>query len=239
VAKNSGHGRLTRGLFARRNLPVARDEGLLVEQVADETVIYDERTKAAHCLSPLAAVVFEHCDGHTSVNELAALATERIGEPVDEAGVVEALAQLEERELLDVVPDEGFSRRQMIQKSAAATAGVAFSAPLITSIIAPSAAAANSATCAEVLCCPCCAGNLGKDACCTTPSTVNCQCVNASNGQRVGDDGKTIVKGGKFCKTTSTSAPSDDDCVNTIKVPTTWSSTCYPFQASGSACGPC
>ena len=91
-------------VFTRRKHPVARDEGLLVEQVADETVVYDSRTKAAHCLSPLAAVVFAHCDGHTTVEELTALAAERLGEPVDPPLVIDALAQLEERELLAVPP---------------------------------------------------------------------------------------------------------------------------------------
>ena len=63
-----------------------------------------QQSKEAHCLSPLAAVVFAHCDGRTTIEELAALATERLGEPVDEPRVIDALAQLQERDLLAVPP---------------------------------------------------------------------------------------------------------------------------------------
>lgn len=137
-----GDGPLAR--FARVKHPVARDEGLLVEHLADETVVYDSETKDAHCLSPLAAAVFAHCDGETSVEQLAALASERLGEPVDEPRVIDALVQLQERDLLAVPPGDGLSRRQMIGKSAAVAGGVVFGAPLITSIAAPTAAMAQT-----------------------------------------------------------------------------------------------
>ena len=118
MGQNMSEGPLAR--FTRIKRPVARDEDLLVEHLGDETVVYDNRTKEAHCLSPLAAVVFGQCDGRTTVEGLAELATERLGEPVDEAGVIDALAQLQERDLLAIPPRDGLSRRQMIGKSAAA-----------------------------------------------------------------------------------------------------------------------
>ena len=159
----------------RTKLPVARDEGLLIEQVADETVVYDDRSKEAHCLSPLAAVVFSHCDGDTTVDALAEAATERLGEAVDSDGVIDALAQLDERKLL---ADDGFSRRTMLRKTALA-GGVVLGAPLISSVMAPAAIAASSATCAQLLCCRCSTGSgTNKDECCEiTGVTVNCQCV--------------------------------------------------------------
>ena len=129
--------------LTRRNLPLARHEGMLVEHVGDETVIYDSKTKEAHCLSPLAAVVFAQCDGRTRVKEIAAATTERLGEPVDDTRVMDALAQLEERALLAAPARGGLSRRDMFQKSAAAAGGVA-AVPLITSIVAPAAIAAQT-----------------------------------------------------------------------------------------------
>ena len=138
--------------FTRIKHPVARDEDLLVEHLADETVVYDSRTKEAHCLSPLAAVVFAHCDGRTTVEQLATLAAERLGEPVDPPRVIDALAQLQERDLLAVPPRDGLSRRQMIHKSAAA-GGALVGASLITTILAPTPAAAASQVCvAQSLC---------------------------------------------------------------------------------------
>jgi hypothetical protein len=243
VSKLMGEGPFNR--FARVKRPVARDEDLLVEHLADETVIYDERTKEAHALSPLASVVFANCDGETTMEQLAALATERLGEPVDEAGVVEALVQLQERDLLAVPPRGDLTRRQMIGKSAVA-AGAFAGASLITTIVAPAAIAGGSATCANILCCPCCtASNLNKEDCCTTPLTRNCQCVNASNGQREGPPGFGIIEGGKFCKTTGAGAPTDAQCIGTepipdSKPPNTWCTACYPFTViKTGACGTC
>jgi len=86
----------------RDRAPRAREDGLLVEAVGDETVVYDSKTKEAHCLSPLAAVVFANSNGRTTIEQLASLAAERLGEPVEEEQVLDALAQLEEREFMAV-----------------------------------------------------------------------------------------------------------------------------------------
>jgi hypothetical protein len=202
-----GEGPLAR--FTRVKRPVARDEGLLVERLDDETVIYDTDTHEAHCLTPLAAVIFEHCDGRTTIDELSRLAGERVGEPVDKPLVIEALEQLQERGLLAVPPRDGFSRRDMIRKTAVAAGGVAFGAPLITSIVAPGSVAAASATCGELLCCACCQNaNLNKDECCTSTRTftLNCQCT----GNRNTD--VPVITNGKYCKPAGSGAPSDAFC---------------------------
>ena len=115
--------------------PAARDGGVLVEHVGDETVVYDVEAKEAHALSPLAAAVFMNCDGQTSVARIAELTSERLGEDVSVEQVWDALVQLEERELLSA-PKGGMSRRDLVKKSAA----VAVSVPLITSIAMPSGA---------------------------------------------------------------------------------------------------
>ena len=176
--------------------PVARTEDLLVEEIHDETVLFDTLSREAHCLSPLAAVVFANCDGETSVEALAALATEAIGEPVDTAKVHEALAQLEERRLLiAVVPDEvagnRLSRRQVIKRGAV-TGGLVASAPLITSVFPPTAIAGSTATCGgppgvnpTVLCCPCKTGSgANKDECCSFNGLFpKCNCTAALSNE--------------------------------------------------------
>ena len=185
------------GVIARFEHPVARSGDLLVEQVNDETVVYDRRTNDAHCLTPLAAAVFAHCNGETSIDRLATLASERLGEPVDETGVLNALAQLEERDLLAIPASNGngLSRRQMIGKGAAA-AGALAGASLITSIAAPTAFAADSkippgctgcgknSDCSSNHCCQsnagktcsqtCCVGNNNSCHVCTISGTTTC-----------------------------------------------------------------
>jgi hypothetical protein len=121
------------------SIPLARSDGLLIEHVGDETVILDTETKEAHCLSPLAAAVFAGADGKTRVDDIAGLISS--DEPVSVEQVYDAIAQLDERGLLDrpalpADPPSGISRRQLVRRTAGATA--AFSAvPLVTSIVTP------------------------------------------------------------------------------------------------------
>lgn len=128
-----------------KNLPARRTEGLLIESIGDEVVVYDLESKEAHCLKALAAITFTEADGRSSVSEVAALAAERLGHPVSETEVVEAITQLQGRSLLEeILPvRDGLSRREAVKRTAFAGA-VAFAAPLITSIVAPTAAMAAS-----------------------------------------------------------------------------------------------
>ncbi len=208
--------------WTNRKLPVARDEGLLVEHVADEVVVYDVDGKEAHCLSPLPAVVFTHSDGYRTVEQLAEVASVKLGEDVTAERVVDAISQLEERNL--IVGSSGVSRRQMLRKSAIA-GGVVTAAPLISSVFAPAALAANSATCGPLICCPCCTGSgFNKDDCCFIKNvTVNCQCVSAQ-----GDSTKK-------CKPAGNSAPSDAYCA-TVNQDATFFANCAKSAAKGTAC---
>jgi hypothetical protein len=125
--------------------PVARAEGLLVESVGDETVVYDLDTKEAHCLKSLAAAVFMYADGNRTASDIAELAAYRMGTPVTEVEVNDAFAQLESRALLDagpVVVRNGISRRDAI-KRIGAVAGVAAATPLIATVSASAAPGAS------------------------------------------------------------------------------------------------
>ncbi len=118
--------------------PVARRDGLLVEHIEGETVVYDVERKEAHALSPLASAVFADADGRRTPAELAGLASERVGHPVGEEQVGDALAELERSALLEA-PAGGFSRRSLVRRGAVVAA-----IPLVTSIAMPSVALAAS-----------------------------------------------------------------------------------------------
>jgi len=188
--------------WTNRKFPVARDEGLLIEQVADEVVVYDVDSKEAHCLSPLPAVIFTHSDGHRTVEDLATIASDKLETTITTGAVEHAIMQLDERRLLAVSPSlDGMSRRQMLRKSAVA-GGVVAAAPLISSVFAPAALAANSATCGPLLCCPCSTkSDLNRDDCCFIKGvTVNCQCTRAA------------ANSSKLCKPSGNAAPTDAFC---------------------------
>ena len=134
----------------RHGPPLGRTEGLLVEEVGSETVVYDTDSREAHCLSPLAAAVYAHCDGRTATERLSELASTRLGEPVSPEQVDAALAQLEECGLL-VAPPSGISRRQLVRRTAVATAAVS-AAPMITSIVTPAHAQSPRLNCQNSQC---------------------------------------------------------------------------------------
>src|ERR1700760_486081 len=148
-------------------LPRARQERLLEEAVGEELLLYDQRSHTAHCLSPIAACVWQHCDGGRNVAELAELAG------TSEDRVADALRELREKDLLVVEPQliqsaiPGISRREAIGRVARYGAAAA-AAPLIVSATAATPAMASSKE--TLKCCQCVDAN-----------NKNCKCiVNAS-----------------------------------------------------------
>jgi DNA-binding MarR family transcriptional regulator len=117
--------------------PLARSQGLVVEELGEELLVYDLETDRAHSLYPEAAQVWRSCDGGTSVESLAArleLDAETVGRALDE---------LEACDLLESAapPAGGSTRRELTVRAVKAGALVA-AAPLIVSVTAPSPASA-------------------------------------------------------------------------------------------------
>lgn len=126
--------------------------GLLSEQVGNECVVYDTESNEAHCLAPLAAAVFAHCDGRTRLADLPDMASTALGEPVGADDVDNALAQLDNAGLLIrlITTPDGISRRTFMRRTAVVTAGAAV---LVTTISTPLAAqGASDARCPQARC---------------------------------------------------------------------------------------
>jgi hypothetical protein len=130
------------------SIPRARREGLVIQELPDEVLVYDRERDKAHCLNQTAALVWGYCDGKTTVPAMARrLERDLATTSVDEKLVWYALDQLSRDHLLEetIVPPTllgGMSRRQMVQVLGVA-AVVAI--PLVTSIVAPTPA--QAATC--------------------------------------------------------------------------------------------
>ena len=134
----------------------------VVEQpVEDEIVVYRLETDDVHLLNSTTTAVWRHCDGASTVNELAVLASSDLGKPVDADVVLAALDELDRAGLpVDHVDASGgLSRRQLMKRVAIAAVAL----PIVTSIAAPTAAAAASNCAAATqpcntqigpLCCP-------------------------------------------------------------------------------------
>jgi coenzyme PQQ synthesis protein D (PqqD) len=110
-------------------------------------LVYDRNNDQAHCLNATAALVWAHCDGQTTVAEMARLLEDEMKTRVADEVVWFALEQLRKSHLLQesrAIPAQvdQMSRRVMVRRLGIAAA---VTVPLVTSIIAPTAAAA--ATC--------------------------------------------------------------------------------------------
>ena len=57
---------------ARNAKPIARKQGLVIQDLPDEVLVYDLDRDRAHCLNTTAAFVWQHCDGKSTVGEIAA-----------------------------------------------------------------------------------------------------------------------------------------------------------------------
>lgn len=154
----------------REGLPVSRRDDLVVSTTGPEVLVFDQRKDHLHHLNPIASAVWHLCDGQREVAELAADASDLVGETIGRPAVLLALGQLEEANLLDAPLDASLrstrqSRRTLLRKAGLAGA---VAVPAIVSISAPAAAQINSD------CVPggaCIAGR-----CCQTGGYIGC-CV--------------------------------------------------------------
>ena len=125
----------------------ARSEELIVKELDGELAIYDQRNHRAHELNRTAATVWRHCDGQTSVAEMASAIAADSDLPGDEGIVEIAIGQLAKAGLLDDSDGLGassISRRQVIRRLGLA-GSVALLLPAISTIVAPTPAMAASA----------------------------------------------------------------------------------------------
>ncbi|HWH10752.1 MAG TPA: hypothetical protein VG165_06460 [Solirubrobacteraceae bacterium] len=118
-----------------RHGPPRRAEGLVVERVGAELLVYDPVSSLAHCLTADAAAVFDACDCAADRAALCAAA----GLPVET--VDRALGELAELGLVDVagepippIAGERVRRREALKRLAKASAA-ATAAPLIFSVV--------------------------------------------------------------------------------------------------------
>ena len=132
----------------KQTLPLARTKNLVVQDVANESLVYDESSHEAHCLNKSAALVWRHCDGRTTVDEMVAILHRSLGTPTDPAVVELALEQLQTAGLVNerVVSFTGqpnMARRRLLSRLSVAGMAMAL-APLVTSIMTRTARAQAS-----------------------------------------------------------------------------------------------
>src|SRR5690242_16004274 len=117
-------------------MPKARQEGLVLEEIGDEVVVYDKERHSFHSLDPTTALVWRHCDGQTSIPAIATWLSSKFGS-TSQSVVWLALEQLQRARLLcDQMPparmENRISRRDVLRTLK--FAGLALLLPAVRSI---------------------------------------------------------------------------------------------------------
>lgn len=100
-------------------MPTARKEGLVIQEMPDEVLVYDLETNKAHCLNQTAASVWKSCDGVSSVTEIKTKLEKEFKTTIPEDFVWLAIDQLSKDKLLEKEIEtkiSGMSRREVIKK---------------------------------------------------------------------------------------------------------------------------
>lgn len=131
-------------------IPTARVNGLVIQEVPNEVLVYDVERNKAHCLNETASMIWKSCDGKNSVSDIAKLVGSQTGQTVSDDLVWLAIDQFNESNLLEMKLESKFagqSRRDAIRKiGMAAMIGL----PVVASLVAPrNAMAAVSCQCAN------------------------------------------------------------------------------------------
>jgi hypothetical protein len=166
------------------SMPKRRECDLVIENLKDEILVYDERSAKIHCLNGGTAVVFRHCDGRTSISKMAEmLCPDPKASSEAYLAVGLALAELGRLDLVCNIPDRleemgRTSRRDFALKFGTAVGLV----PAVMSVMAPSVAMAASCGNENQICCsgdtPC---NSGLGCCSKTSSGNKGKCVKSFN----------------------------------------------------------
>jgi len=155
--RNSAAGR------KRQNLPIARVEKLVVQEMENETLVYDLKTDKAHHLNKTMSVVWSKCDGETSFDEVSKVLSKDLDAKIENDFVLLALQELEKSNLIETSSEESnreiISRRKVLLNYALP----AIVAPVVMSLVSPASAQTASCIPQEGACDPtsvpgCCPG---------------------------------------------------------------------------------
>jgi hypothetical protein len=100
-------------------LPLARQIGLIIEEIPGEILVYDSERDSALCLNRTVALVWKHCDGKTTHASMAKLIEQELQVTGGDEIVSLALDRLEKAHLLTAPPKTKFSgitRRELVRR---------------------------------------------------------------------------------------------------------------------------
>ena len=184
--------------------PLARKSNIVIQEMENETLVYDLISNQAFNLNQTSALIWELSDGNKSISEIAENLSKKFQTPVSIEFVWLALEQLAKSDLIENINEigsqfEDISRRELIKKIGLSTA-IAF--PIVSSLMAPMAIHSQSGFCGGGCQCPnatvtfCSpAGGGGTTICNNLNPSATCRCrapfgtpgSGTSPGQKIGN----------------------------------------------------
>ena len=148
--------------------PRTRTNRLVTRDLGDELLVYDLERHKAYCLNRVARQVFRHCDGDTTIQDMAVRIGDALGMRVDERSVRLGLLRLEKAHLLERPLGSLLraSRREALRTLGRA---VVAAVPLVTAISVPTSAQAQATGV-----CPTLGQSCTNTAQCGNPSKCKC-----------------------------------------------------------------
>lgn len=119
-----------------KTLPLARTQGVLMQDLEKEVLLYDLKINKAYSLNETLTIIYQNCDGKTTFDEL----RKKYHELKDDL-IILSLDKLSENNLLVEKFETNISRRNLIRNATIASVSL----PIITMIVAPTAVNAASA----------------------------------------------------------------------------------------------
>ncbi len=122
--------------------PVARNLNLVIQRMENETIVYDLTTNHALYLNETSAIIWNLCDGRTSIGQIRDKLKEKFGTSVSSDFVWFAIYKLRKDKLLSSENEidkqlKKFSGRRAIKRFGFDST---IAMPMISSVIAPTAA---------------------------------------------------------------------------------------------------
>lgn len=130
--------------------PKTRHDDILTQELMDEILIYDKPHDKVYCLNHTLSAVYNACDGNRTLAQIKEAVSAQIKAPVSDEFILFALKQLDEKDLMANAEElKGqinltIPRRELIKKAGLATM---VALPVISTLVAPSAANAASGGC--------------------------------------------------------------------------------------------
>jgi hypothetical protein len=140
-------------MLKKEIIPVSRKSNIVVQELGSDILIYDLSENKAFSLNKTSALIWQLCNGSRTVSDIAKNLSEKLDSSINEDFVWLGLEGLKKENLLEN-PNEistefgGLSRRELIYKAGFATS---VALPYISSLIAPTAANAQSAVSCTVV----------------------------------------------------------------------------------------